>query len=192
MIASGDIRALLTFTKDLVSDQTATGLIESPTTSGAFDATEGFGRSATGSSVGFLVLGLGGADQRVTATMRHDAATSDRCGVMARVNNETTGSQNMYYANIDTGTAKLQKNVNSGTLSTISSSAFAAPVGSDITIELTCIGGTITATFTCAGVPGSPLTLSGAEDASIPRSGSMGWKTLSKPGWCRSITAEQL
>jgi hypothetical protein len=200
MISHTDIPAKFSLTKNLISDQTFIDLREIYTTgSGDFDVSNGYGVGTGTSSVGIIVLAGGFEDQQVTATMRAVAA-SDRMGVFARATRTDSGNEYYYYADIDNGKAKLQKLVNSATPSNlVAEQNFVFPTGADIVVTLSCVGALISASFQCAtvagdnGVVGAPLTMSAAEDAvNLPRRGTMGWRTHLKPGWCRSITAEQL
>ena len=190
MISSGSFPTKYSFTKNLVSDQTYVDIREIYTTaSGAFDVSNGYGVGSGTSSVGFIVLAGGFADQTVTGVVRA-VNTTDRLGIFGRATQTDSGTEYYYYANIDSGTARLSKYVN-GTLTTMSSSAFTFAAATDVTIVLSCVGASISATFTSSGVAQSPLTLSSAEDSNVPRRGTFGFRTHLKPGWCRSFTVAQ-
>lgn len=192
MISSGTIPSKVTYTRDLVAVQTFAYLIESPSTSGDFNVTKGYGITSGSTSVGFLLLDSAGGDVTVTTTGTTDEATY-RMGPIARVTNQVSGAQAYYMANVHSGNAKLQKYVAGALTDVATATAFAPGIGELVTITLTCQGADISATFQCASVNGGvAVPLSGSESASIPRAGLVGWKTTSLPGWCASISYSQL
>lgn len=192
MLSSANIRAALTLSKDLIADQTYDGFNKKLNTAGiAFDAVEGLGQAANNSSL--IVVNLGGfANQRITSDMKWVAPTlaaGYEIGCIARALTLDTNAS-YYYARCDGDVAKLTKVV-AGVFTNISTNAFVLPINTVVNVVLQCVGNTHTAIFTAAGVPGSPLTLSGV-DASIPSGGLMGLRSLTSSVWWRNFLAEEL
>lgn len=192
MLSSATVRSKVSLTRDLVSTQTYTGFVQKLNSSGAFDATLGYGYATASTSTSIVCMAGGFADQRITAVIRWASPTTAagyEIGVQARMQGMDT-NPSYYYARIDGDVAKLTRVV-SGTFTNLSTSAFVLPVDTDCAVVLSCVGSSITATFTASGVPGSPLTLS-ATDSSIASGGCMGVRSLTSTIWCKSFTAEEL
>lgn len=195
MISTRDIPARYSHEKNLVTDQTYTYLQKKINTAAVgFNATEGLGVADNNSSVTLGTVG-GPADQRVTADMKWVAPTvspNEEIGVLARCRTmeSTLPGADYYYARVDGGIAKLTK-VLAGAFTNLAQSAFAVPIDTLVTIELTCVGNQITAIFTCGGVAGSPLTLQ-ATDNDISTGGQMGFRSLTSSHWCRRFKQELL
>ena len=179
--------------KDLTSDQTYNNLTFRLNSSGrAFSGANGLGTSTATSTVAFIHIG-GFDDQRITAVMKYITPTTsgeEDFGVLARVQSqEDAASQSYYYARVSNGIAKLTR-VNGGSYTNLSTSAFALPQDTDVTITLQVIGSAISATFNAGGDP-TTVNLS-AIDTSITSGGLMGFRTLTSTGYCKSFTVEQL
>jgi hypothetical protein len=195
MLSTASIRSKVTFSKNLITDQTWSGFVRALNTSLAFDVTEGFGQAADASSI--ILINAGGFnDQKITGSLKWvlpTLITGYDVGVIARVQGIlTTGgaTANFYYARCDGDVAKLTKVV-ANTYTNLSTNAFVLPINTAVEVILSCVGSTISATYTCAGVPGSPLTLT-ATDTSITTGGLMGMRSLTSSVWFRSFTAEEL
>lgn len=196
MISSSNIRSKLSLTKNLITDQTFTGFTRKLNTSANFDVTEGFGTASATSTL--ILIHIGGFDdQKITGGLKWvspSTTSSYEIGVIARaqtLDSETGNNHvNYYYARADGDTAKLTKVVD-GSYTNLSTGAFVLPINTACTITLSCVGSTIGATFTCAGVPGSPLSLS-AVDTAITGGGVMGMRSLTSTVWFRSFTVEEL
>jgi hypothetical protein len=195
MLSSASIRSKVSLTKNFISDQTWGGFVRVLNTSLAFDVTEGFGQAADNSSI--ILINVGGFnDQKITGNLKWvlpTLTTTYEIGVLARVQQTlTTGgaTANYYYARCDGDTAKLTKVVSS-VFTNLSTNAFVLPINTPVEIILSCVGSSLSATFTCAGVPGSPLTLT-ATDTAITTGGLMGMRSLTSSVWFRSFTAEEL
>lgn len=195
MISSGDIRPRFSLTKDLVSDQTFPGLNRKiDVTNITFDATEGLGR-ASSTTGGVLVNAGCFEDQKITAVMKYvspTAVAASSLGVIARCNTlDSYASQGTYYwAVVENDVAKLRK-VNSGSFTTMTSTAWPLAQNVLFTVSLSCIGSAIVATFESSANPGVVTTLS-VTDSSISGGGLMGWRTNSSSHYVRSFTAEEL
>jgi hypothetical protein len=195
VISSQDIPSLVTISKNLITDQTYTYLQKKLNTAAVgFNVALGLGVADNNSSA---VLGsIGGfANQRVTGDVQWVAPTvagGEEIGVIARCLSleSTLPGPSYYYARVDAGIAKLTR-VLAGVFTNLSQAAFALPIGTIGTISLEAVGSQLTAVFTAAGVPGSPLTLS-AVDANITTGGLMGVRSLTSSIWCSSLIMEQL
>lgn len=195
MLSTASIRSKITFSKDLIVDQTWSGFVRALNTDMAFDVTEGLGQASSTSSI--ILINAGGFNnQKITGNLKWVLPTliaGYDIGVIARVQGIlTTGgaTANFYYARCDGDVAKLTKVV-SNTYTNLSTNAFVLPINTAVEVILSCVGSTISATFTCVGVPGSPLTLT-ATDTSITTGGLMGMRSLTSAVWFRSFTAEEL
>lgn len=194
MLGSPNIRSLLTLSKDLIADQTFAGFNKKLNTAGmAFDAVEGFGQAANNSSL--ILVNLGGfANQRITTNLKWVAPTAPAdydIGAIARVRTiDSDTTTDFYYARVDGDVAKITK-VDAGVYTTLTSGAFVLPAGTVVNIVLTCSGSNISAVFTAAGVPTSPLTLS-TVNSDVPQSGLMGVRSLTSSIWMRSFLAEEI
>ncbi|MDZ4826300.1 MAG: hypothetical protein SGJ13_07520 [Actinomycetota bacterium] len=182
--------AKVSLTKNLISDQTATNLhylVGTP----VFDATYGHGIS-TETSVAVAVGAGGFSNQRMTAVMRYRTATTaglENLGVMARIQTTSVaGTTAYYYARVSTGSARIT-NVAGAVFTNLTSAAFALQQDVDVTITFTLVGSALSASFAASGM--GTVNLS-ATDTTITTGGLMGYRTLSKVGWCSSFTAEQL
>jgi hypothetical protein len=192
MLSSANVPAKVYLSKNLVTDQTFAGFNQKLNTSGAFDATLGYGFGSASTSTSIIVAAAGFNDQRITSVIRWTSPTTAagyEIGVQARLQTMDT-NPTYYYARVDGDVAKLTKVV-SGSFTNLSTSAFVLPVDTDCTVVLSCVGSTITATFTAAGVPGSPLTLT-ASDSTITTGGAMGVRSLTSTVWMKSFLAEQV
>lgn len=192
MISSANIRSAFSLSKNLVSDQTYSGFNQKLNSSGAFDATLGYGYATAGTSTSININAGSFNNQRITGVVRWASPSTSvtyEIGVQARIQTMDT-NPSYYYARVDGDVAKLTKVV-SGTFTNLATNAFVLPVDTDCTIVLTCNGSSISATFTASGVSGSPLTLS-ATDSAITTGGLMGVRSLSSTIWCKSFLAEEL
>lgn len=120
------------------------------------------------------------------------ATSASEIGVICRSNtmDNLGASDSYYYARVDNDVAKLTKVV-AGSFTNITTTAWPLAQNVLLTISLSCVGSTITATFESAANPGVVTTLT-ATDTSIPTGGLMGFRSLSSSIWVRSFTAEQL
>jgi hypothetical protein len=157
------------------------------------DATEGIGEAASNSSV--IAAWLGGfADMRVTAVMKYVSPTSQansEIGVMGRFTSPaSTGfsTASYVYARVDGGVAKLTEVV-AGTLTTLSSTAYALPQDELCTITLTLRGTAWTASFNCTSL--GTVSLS-ATSSNVSGIGVGGIRSLSSSIRCRTLRVEQL
>lgn len=187
-----DVRQnLVSYSKDLVADQTFLGLTVKLNTSGAaFDVVEGLGEAALEPTVVFAHVG-GFDDQRATAVMKYVSPSTNvdhEIGVLLRVQT-FDGNDYYYYARIDDGDAKITKVVN-GSFTTLTQGAFPLPPDTLVTITFEAVGTALSATFDAGG---SPTTVNlAAVDSDIPSGGLMGFRTRTTAGWCRSFAAEEL
>jgi len=195
MLSTAGIRPKVSLVRSLISDQTLANLHKLLNSAGlVFDVAEGLGTGAAATS-SIVLVGAGGfANQQITADLKwiapSDVASHD-IGVIARVSTVHADTECDYlYARVDGGVAKISK-VIGGAFTTLTSNAFVVPIDTVVTVRLSCVGTTITAVFTCAGVPGSPLTLS-TTNADVPQGGLMGMRSLTSTVWMRSFTAEEL
>lgn len=195
MLSTAGVRPKVSLTKNLISDQTLAGLHKLLNTAGlAFDVVEGLGTGASATS-SIVLVGVGGfADQRIEADLKwvapSDSSTHD-VGVIARVRTVHSGAEVDYlWARLDGGVAKICK-VIAGSFTTLAQNAFVVPADTVVTVSLSCVSDTVSATFTCAGVSGSPLTL-GTTNSDVPASGLMGMRSYGSTVWMRSFTAEEM
>lgn len=183
----------LSFSKDLIADQTFTGItIKLGTSDRVFTVGEGLGVVTADSMLALLHIG-GFDDQRVTGVMKWIAPSTPadhEFGVIARFQTiDETADEAYYFARVDDGQAELVKKVGSSFI-TLSSGAFVVPSDTDVTITLEVVGSALSATFDAGG---SPATVNLATiDTDIPSGGLMGFRTRSAAGYCSSILAEQL
>jgi len=191
MITLADIAyTKASLTKNLVSDQTETGLtyaLGSP----VFHATYGHG-IGTETSVLVAIHQGGYNDQRITAVMRYRTPTTagaENFGVIARFQTfENATYQTYYWLRVNAGVLKLTKVVG-GSFTNLSTGAFSLSADVDVTLVLSCVGSAISGSGTASGL--GTVSLS-STDSAIPTGGLMGYRTLSKTGYCSSFTAEQL
>jgi hypothetical protein len=191
MITYADIAyTKASLTKNLVTDQTETSLtyaLGSP----VFHATYGHGIGTDTSTVTAIHMG-GFNDQRITAVMRYRAPTvagAENFGVLARFQTfENASYQTYYWLRVNAGVLKLTKVVG-GSFTNLSTGAFALAADVDVTLVLSCVGSAISGSGTASGL--GTVSLS-STDSAIPTGGLMGYRTLSKTGYCSSFTVEQL
>lgn len=193
MFTRNNVRSKITFEKDLVNDQTFTGLtVKMNTTNRTFDVAEGLGQAAAVSTLVFAHVG-GFKDQKVVATMKYVSPSTNidhEFGVLARVQTlDNSADEDYYYARVDDGVAKLTKVV-AGTFTNLSTSVFPLPIDTSVTITLQIVGNALTATFDADDVI-STVILS-ATDSDITESGLCGFRTRSAAGWCSYIAVEEL
>ena len=194
MISYQDIAgSKVLFEKDLVADQTFTGLTVKLNTGGReFNVTEGLGTSTATST---LVLAHAGGfdDQRVTATMKYVApstALDHEMGVMARFQTlDENADEDYYYARVVDGEARITK-VIAGSFTTLSQGAFPLPVDTDVTITFSVVGNALTAEFNAGGAP-ETVNLA-VVDTDITQGGLCGFRTRTSAGYFSQITVEQL
>ncbi len=195
MLSRADLNSgKISLSKNLLTDQTYNNLTFRLNSAGrTFDVTYGVGTATETSTLALIHIG-GFNDQSITATMRYRAPTvagAEDFGVVCRFqSSEDVASTTYYYARCTAGFAKITK-VIGGTFTNLSSSAFAVAADVDVTIVLTAVGNALTATFSATG--GTPVNVVlSAVDSSIPSGGLMGFRTLSKTGYCSSFVAAQL
>jgi hypothetical protein len=187
MIGAPQTSSLVSFSKDLVADQTwlgFTGKFGAP----AFSVGVGLGSAAAATTS--VICNVGGfAAQRITAVLKFVAATtagSEDIAVMARYG--SLDVFNTYYARCFHGGAYLQKVVN-GVFTTLDLIAFALPQNTPVTIVTECIGTSLKARFTAAG-PGT-VNLA-AVDATFANGGA-GFTSINPSTiYCSSFLVEQL
>lgn len=194
MLSRADVNTnKVILTKNLVTDQTYTNMTFRANTAGRlFSGSHGVGTATATTTIAVIHAG-GFSDQKITAIMRYAGPTTagtEDFGVICRVQGlEDTNSTNYYYARCSAGSAKLTK-VISGSFTNLSTSAFALPVDTDVTITLQAVGSSISATFSAGGSP-ADVTLS-ATDSTVPSGGQLGFRTFGSTGYCKFFTAEQL
>lgn len=184
-------RDLLTFSKDLIADQTTVDINDRFNTSGLnFDAVEGYGDAAATSMAFYFSFG-GFDDQRIRAVMKYPAPTtagSEDIGVMARMRTLDSPNATYYYARIDAGDAKITKIVD-GSFTTLASEPFPLPQDELVTIDFSVVGSQLSASFSAA-TPGD-LNIA-ANDSEIAGGGLLGCRSFSAALWVRSVEAWQL
>lgn len=199
MISSGDVRSLVSITKDLISDQTYTYVsrVVNVVAAHGFDATKGLGTAEASVTTMSIVHAGGFADQKLTARMTFGSATStanSSIAVCCRVLSKETspsGANLFYAARVANGTARINY-FNGTSYSSLTSSAFALLADEVAEISLSCVGTSLVATFeNVTSNPGVVVTLS-TTDSSITAGGLMGFRSLSSSIWVRSFTAVQL
>jgi hypothetical protein len=188
MIGAPQTSSLVTFSKDLVADQTWSGF------TGKFGApafSPGVGLGSGAAATTSVICNVGGfAAQRITAVIKFVAPTAaggEDFGILARYGNLDVAG-NYYYARCFHGAAFLQKIAN-GAFTTLQTLAFALPQNTPVTIVTECIGTSIKATFTAAG-PGT-VTLNGV-DATFASGGAAFTSINPSTVYCSSFLVEQL
>lgn len=192
LIRTNDITNKLTWSKNLLTDQTYTGIVLKLNTSGlGFDAVEGLGAADNNNTA--VLTTFGGTDVRVIGIMKWVSPTtspSDEIGVVARLTSLDSPNQTYYYARADGGFARITKVVN-GSFTNLTSTAYALSANTLVTITFTIVGNQLSATFTTEA--GSPTNVSlSANDSSISGFGICGFRTQSSSIWCRYLSVEQL
>lgn len=191
MITNYNLSNLLAYNKNLISVQTFADLFVQLNTAGcAFDVTNGLGNAA---NVSTWVL----ANYAVKNTTGHvvlqypspTTAGTEDLGVPARVTNMKTGQENYYYFRQHNQVASIGKVIAGAAIVTLTSGAFAVPQGQLFTIDLTCNGPNLSATFTSSGVTTRNLAIA---DTDIPGAGLFGFRSLSKAVWCSLMQFNQL
>lgn len=183
--------------KDCINDQTNNDITVALNTAGvAFDASQGLGDAANTSSI--VLLMYGGFDaQRCTCVLNFPSPTTagtEDLGVIIGLRNYKSTFENYLYARVHAGTAGIAADVN-GTLTTLTSTPWSVAQGVNITIMIQRVGLLVTTSFTAASGP-SPVTpstiLTGATATALASGGLMGFRSLSKAVWCRSMLGEQV
>jgi hypothetical protein len=193
--------AKATLSKNLLTQQTYTGVVGRLNTAGLVFTSDGLGTS-TATSTTFMPALAGFDDQRLVVVCKYITPTtsgSESIGCCLRVQDiEVTGDTSYYYARVDSGVAKISRFLNSSTSSTtLTSTAWALAQNVYVTIDFQIVGSALSATFTSASGTPSPTTLT-ATDTSISSSvsgmysGFMMCRTTASTGFFSSVTAYQL
>ena len=194
MISSADIPSLLTFEKNLATDNTYVGVVKKHKISDqGFDATKGLGQNTVNDSTLSAFPWQCSGDMRFTFRGQFGnfttTANSD-FGIFLKVDNIESLTHSGYYIRVDNGVAKISRN-DSASFTTLSSSALACTADQVVEIIATVIGGFFSVTFeNVTANPGVLVTLT-ATDTTYT-TGWAGFRSFTSTVWCRYAKLEQL
>ncbi len=193
MFNTRDLLTPISFSKDLINDQTPTGLVfELNSASAVFDA-NGLGPTTNTSVI--LTPRIGWfSDQSITSTMKFLSATTlgnEQLGVMLRFRSNTVPYVEYYYVRLRLGEARISKvSLTNHTTTDISTASFPIAQDQEFTIAAQVIGNVISATFTATSGSPSPVNIS-AIDSEIAI-GGLGLRTTTSTGKFKNVSINQL
>ncbi len=193
MISKQDVKSPISYTRDLVADQSWTGVQRLlGTGSIAFDVSDGLG-VATDTSIMYALAVGGFNNQSVTAVCRYTSTTAvgdEDLGILLRFQTNHTPNATYYYIRVDGQQAKITR-VKDGTFSTLTQDTFALAQDTDVTITASIEGDSITANFD-DGSTDLDLSVEDSSGDKISSGGLIAFRTQSSTGYLKSITVTEL